>query len=271
MQLSSLATLLTVVSSIATYVDASPAISSPLGAQWKAGTTNIITWYDNQDGMPYPDKVDLALVQGKASSLQQMGNIATGVDTASGQFKWDIPVSQASGKDYAIQIGISPNITYSPYFEILSDNEESSESVPESTSTSTSISTSTSTSTSTTSSSSSTNSDNSTSEISSSTTAIDSSSISEATSAASTEATSAKSTSSVAESTFIASSTSESTPTPASTSEITSVAQTSSSSSITPDPLQPSHTPTDISGSPAIGISFISTLMVVGCVITQLI
>ncbi|KAK9768254.1 hypothetical protein K7432_001276 [Basidiobolus ranarum] len=139
MQLSGLATLLTALSSISIYVDASPAITSPLQVQWKAGTANVITWIDNQDGKSSPDKVNLSLMQGKPTSLQEVGNIATEVDTASGQFIWDIPAAQVPGSDYAIRIGVLPNIFYSPYFEIVVANGNSSKSVPESSSEATSV------------------------------------------------------------------------------------------------------------------------------------
>ncbi|ORY02805.1 hypothetical protein K493DRAFT_196122, partial [Basidiobolus meristosporus CBS 931.73] len=100
------------------YAEASPSITSPLGSNWQAGTTQTITWIDNGDKEGMPEYFDLYLMAGKMTALQQVGVIATNITTKPGQYKWDIPKETPSGKDYAIRIGAPPSVSYSPYFEI---------------------------------------------------------------------------------------------------------------------------------------------------------
>ncbi|KAK9765528.1 hypothetical protein K7432_006068 [Basidiobolus ranarum] len=107
-----------IFSAILYRVESSPSITSPLGSNWQAGTTQTITWIDNQDKKEMPEYADLYLMAGKITALQPVGNIATNITTKPGQYKWEIPKETPSGKDYAIRIGSPPDIYYSPYFEI---------------------------------------------------------------------------------------------------------------------------------------------------------
>ncbi|ORX96534.1 hypothetical protein K493DRAFT_314475 [Basidiobolus meristosporus CBS 931.73] len=120
MHFTSLTALIAVLSTAITYVSAGAAVTSPLGGSWKAGSSNIITWVENNEGEPMPAKLTIDLMQGKATTLQLVGTIATDVDSATGQYKWDIPAGQAPGKEYAIRLGTLPNVAYSPSFEIVS-------------------------------------------------------------------------------------------------------------------------------------------------------
>ncbi|KAK9767996.1 hypothetical protein K7432_001726 [Basidiobolus ranarum] len=119
MHFSHLTTLIAVLSSVVTYVNADAAITAPLGASWKAGSSNIITWTENNEGEPMPATFDISLMQGKPTSLQLVSTIASSVDSASGQYKWDIPAGQAPANDYSIRLGNPPVVFYSPAFEIV--------------------------------------------------------------------------------------------------------------------------------------------------------
>ncbi|ORX96533.1 hypothetical protein K493DRAFT_314474 [Basidiobolus meristosporus CBS 931.73] len=110
------------MASALTYVHSKAVITAPMQNSWKAGTKNIITWQDNSDGTPMPAKHDIALMQGKSTSLALVATISNNVDTSSGQYQWDIPATQAPAKDYAIRIGSAPNYSYSPSFEILASD-----------------------------------------------------------------------------------------------------------------------------------------------------
>ncbi|KAK9765068.1 hypothetical protein K7432_006911 [Basidiobolus ranarum] len=120
--------LYTILSAVLYRVEASPSITSPLGSNWQAGTTQTITWIDNGDKKEMPEYFDLYLMAGKMTALQQVDIIATNVTSKLGQYKWDIPKDTPSGKDYAIRIGAPPSISYSPYFEISGGNGTRSES-----------------------------------------------------------------------------------------------------------------------------------------------
>ncbi|ORX96535.1 hypothetical protein K493DRAFT_370912 [Basidiobolus meristosporus CBS 931.73] len=122
MYLSNICSFLAVLGATVPYVFASVAITAPLMSSWKAGTTNIITWTDNGDGKPMPAKFDIALMEGKMTSLQLVASVVSQVDSSAGQYSWNIPANQAPAKDYSIRIGTPPDVAYSPYFEIVGAN-----------------------------------------------------------------------------------------------------------------------------------------------------
>ncbi|ORX91014.1 hypothetical protein K493DRAFT_304407 [Basidiobolus meristosporus CBS 931.73] len=92
-------------------------ITSPIGASWEIGTPNIISWQEI-DGPLSPPAIDLHLMQGSPSSLQLIANIATAVDTKSGQYVWVIPETIKPEANYAIQASEGKLVKYSPFFEI---------------------------------------------------------------------------------------------------------------------------------------------------------
>ncbi|KAK9710285.1 hypothetical protein K7432_008516 [Basidiobolus ranarum] len=97
-------------------VDATLAFTAPLGVDWKAGTKNIITWVDNGDGKGMPATVDLSLLNGPASALQLIANVASNVSTAPGSYEWTIPTDIQPGQ-YVLRAGGGDG-SYSPFFTI---------------------------------------------------------------------------------------------------------------------------------------------------------
>ncbi|KAJ2960238.1 hypothetical protein NQZ79_g4354 [Umbelopsis isabellina] len=90
-------------------------ITSPLqGSSYKAGGQATITWIN-------PTTATLAqvqLVQGPATALQPVAQVATNVNTADGKLTWTVPANTPAGSDYAFELGSSPNIAYSGFFSI---------------------------------------------------------------------------------------------------------------------------------------------------------
>ncbi|ORY04435.1 hypothetical protein K493DRAFT_297005 [Basidiobolus meristosporus CBS 931.73] len=99
-------------------VHAEFSITSPIGASWEIGASNIISWQEI-DGQPSPSMIDLHLMQGSPASLQLIANIATAVDTKSGQYAWTIPKNIKPEANYAIQASEGKFVRYSPFFEII--------------------------------------------------------------------------------------------------------------------------------------------------------
>ncbi|KAK9768251.1 hypothetical protein K7432_001273 [Basidiobolus ranarum] len=122
MYLPSLTTVSILLASTLSYVSAKPAITAPVQSVWKAGTKNIITWIDNGETPAMSGKFDIALMQGKQTSLALVSVIQKDVDSASGQYQWEIPATQAPAKDYAIRVGVAGDVYYSAFFEIASSD-----------------------------------------------------------------------------------------------------------------------------------------------------
>ncbi|KAK9768252.1 hypothetical protein K7432_001274 [Basidiobolus ranarum] len=125
MYLPNIATVSIVIASFLSYASAKPAITAPVQSVWKAGTKNIITWIDNGETPAMSGKFDIALMQGKQTSLALVSVIQKDVDTASGQYQWEIPATQAPAKDYAIRVGVAADVYYSDFFEIVSSDGKS--------------------------------------------------------------------------------------------------------------------------------------------------
>ncbi|KAG1606677.1 hypothetical protein G6F46_012842 [Rhizopus delemar] len=90
-------------------------ITSPLtGTVYTAGQDAIISWIDPQ--VTTISKIVLA--QGAATSLQPVSTIATNVDASSLSYTWSIPSDTAAGTDYALELGTSPNVSYTALFTI---------------------------------------------------------------------------------------------------------------------------------------------------------
>ncbi|KAK9687998.1 hypothetical protein K7432_014559 [Basidiobolus ranarum] len=115
---------LLVLAMVARYVDAGVAITGPLGNTWAAGSSHIITWTDNGDGTPMPATINIDLMTGPMTALQLVGNVATNVDSVTGQYTWSVPATITPGKEYALRFGTPPNVAYSPYFEISAAGSE---------------------------------------------------------------------------------------------------------------------------------------------------
>ncbi|KAJ8659763.1 hypothetical protein O0I10_004356 [Lichtheimia ornata] len=90
-------------------------ITSPLtGTVYKAGTKARITWIN-----PKVDTIPkIALARGPSTALQPVAQIAQNVNAATGSYEWDIPQDCENGKDYAFEIGESPNLAFAGPFTL---------------------------------------------------------------------------------------------------------------------------------------------------------
>ncbi|KAK9767074.1 hypothetical protein K7432_003384 [Basidiobolus ranarum] len=111
---------------LVTMVNGDVAITSPLMATWKEGSTQFITWTDNGVEPKMAATFDLYLMSGPPTALQPVAEIAKGVDSSKGQYEWAIPTTLKPGKDYAIRAGVGSSISYSPYFELSAGSGDSS-------------------------------------------------------------------------------------------------------------------------------------------------
>ncbi|KAH8548493.1 hypothetical protein BGW37DRAFT_523265 [Umbelopsis sp. PMI_123] len=118
--------LLAFAASVASAADAGVLFNSPLdGTVWTAGSVGTITCLSSRTpsnqfiqfrtsentGVTTLPSIDLK--QGPATALQLVMNIATNVAVTASPFSWNIPATVPAGSNYAITIGISPNISYS--------------------------------------------------------------------------------------------------------------------------------------------------------------
>ncbi|KAI8365108.1 hypothetical protein BD560DRAFT_332845 [Blakeslea trispora] len=90
-------------------------ITSPLtNTEYTAGQNASITWIN-----PTVDVIPkIVLSKGNPSALLYVSTIAENVTTESGRYIWSVPADTPAGTDYALQLGISPNISYSGLFTI---------------------------------------------------------------------------------------------------------------------------------------------------------
>ena len=63
----------------------------------------------------------IVLAKGLPTALQPVSIIAQDVDPNAGSYTWNVPVDIASGEDYALTLGNSPNVSYSGHFTIKND------------------------------------------------------------------------------------------------------------------------------------------------------
>lgn len=61
------------------------------------------------------------MAKGIPTALQPVSIIAQDVDANTGSYTWNVPVDIASGEDYALTLGNSPNVSYSGHFTIKND------------------------------------------------------------------------------------------------------------------------------------------------------
>ncbi|KAI8987575.1 hypothetical protein BDF20DRAFT_850985 [Mycotypha africana] len=112
-----IATLATAVSAQTSIVS----ITSPLtGTVYTAGQPATITWIDQQ--VPMIPKIVLA--KGIPTALQPVTVIAQNVDANAGSYTWNVPADIAPGDNYALELGESPNISYTGLFIIKNPNAQ---------------------------------------------------------------------------------------------------------------------------------------------------
>lgn len=105
--------------SIAAQTTPPVSITSPLtGSVFTSGISTSITWIN-----PTVSTLsEIQLVQGPANALQEVMLVASNISTSSGSYIWIIPKNIASGTNYALSLGSSPNIAYSGFFTIKGDS-----------------------------------------------------------------------------------------------------------------------------------------------------
>ncbi|CAO3640775.1 unnamed protein product [Mucor hiemalis] len=93
-------------------------ITSPLtGTIYTAGQTATISWVQPQvDVIP-----KIVLAKGSPNALQPVATIAENVDATKGSYEWNIPANITAGEDYALELGVSPDISFTGLFTIKND------------------------------------------------------------------------------------------------------------------------------------------------------
>lgn len=90
-------------------------ITSPLtGTVYTAGQIAVISWVQPQvDVIP-----KIVLAKGSPNALQPVATVAENVDATKGSYEWSIPANTTAGTDYALELGVSPNISFTGLFTI---------------------------------------------------------------------------------------------------------------------------------------------------------
>ncbi|CAO3702926.1 unnamed protein product [Rhizopus stolonifer] len=109
------ATLLAVAATAVSAQTNIVSITSPLtGTVYTAGQSAIISWINAE--VTTISKIVLA--QGQPTSLQPVSTIAENVDASTGSYTWNIPSDITPSNDYALELGTSPNVSYTALFTI---------------------------------------------------------------------------------------------------------------------------------------------------------
>ncbi|KAJ8657875.1 hypothetical protein O0I10_006403 [Lichtheimia ornata] len=88
-------------------------VTNPVqNTEFTAGRVANITWQKAT-----VDKVQIELANGDSNNLNHLYVIANDVDAKSGTYAWHIPDNTTAGT-YALIFGTSPNVAYSPQFQI---------------------------------------------------------------------------------------------------------------------------------------------------------
>ncbi|GAA5801943.1 hypothetical protein HPULCUR_011579 [Helicostylum pulchrum] len=119
-------------------------ITSPLmNTVYTAGQDAVISWIK-----PTVDTIPkIMLAKGDPLALEVVATIAENVDAKKGSYTWKIPADTAPGNDYAFELGVSPDMSFSGMFSIkAAAAAESSSSSSEAASTTTTTTTRTTTS-----------------------------------------------------------------------------------------------------------------------------
>ncbi|CEG68580.1 hypothetical protein RMATCC62417_04814 [Rhizopus microsporus] len=100
-------------------------ITSPLtGTVYTAGKPAIISWIN-----PQVSSISrIVLAQGESTNLQPVSTIAENVDASSGSYTWNVPSDITPGSNYALELGTSPNISYTGMFTIQAGDGSSASS-----------------------------------------------------------------------------------------------------------------------------------------------
>ncbi|ORZ11999.1 hypothetical protein BCR42DRAFT_99243 [Absidia repens] len=100
-------------------------ITSPLtGTVYTAGQPALISWIDaTVSTIPA-----IVIAQGDPNALQPVSTIASNVDASAGSYTWNIPADFAPGTDYALELGTSPNISFTGLFTIQAGDGSSASS-----------------------------------------------------------------------------------------------------------------------------------------------
>ncbi|KAG2235297.1 hypothetical protein BDF21DRAFT_497253 [Thamnidium elegans] len=109
-------------------------ITSPLmNAVYTAGQDAVISWIN-----PTVDTIPkIMLAKGDPLALEVVATIAENVDAKKGSYTWKIPADTAPGNDYAFELGVSPDMSFSGMFAIKAAAAESSPAAASTTTTTT--------------------------------------------------------------------------------------------------------------------------------------
>ncbi|ORE07749.1 hypothetical protein BCV72DRAFT_226149 [Rhizopus microsporus var. microsporus] len=111
-------------------------VTSPLtGTVYTAGKPAIISWINPQ----VSSISKIVLAQGESTNLQPVSTIAENVDASSGSYTWNVPSDITPGNNYALELGTSPNISYTGMFTIQAGDGSSASSASASSSASNTI------------------------------------------------------------------------------------------------------------------------------------
>ncbi len=68
----------------------------------------------------------IVLAQGDPTALQPVSTIAENVDASAGSYTWNIPADITPANNYALELGTSPNVSYTALFTIQAGSGSSS-------------------------------------------------------------------------------------------------------------------------------------------------
>ncbi|EIE89616.1 hypothetical protein G6F46_000748 [Rhizopus delemar] len=117
------ATLLAVAATVVSAQTNIVSITSPLtGTVYTAGQSAIISWINPQ----VSSISKIVLAQGDPTALQPVSTIAENVDASAGSYTWNIPADITPANNYALELGTSPNVSYTALFTIQAGSGSSS-------------------------------------------------------------------------------------------------------------------------------------------------
>ncbi|KAG0743274.1 hypothetical protein G6F57_007677 [Rhizopus arrhizus] len=117
------ATILAVAATVVSAQTNIVSITSPLtGTVYTAGQSAIISWINPQ----VSSISKIVLAQGDPTALQPVSTIAENVDASAGSYTWNIPADITPANNYALELGTSPNVSYTALFTIQAGSGSSS-------------------------------------------------------------------------------------------------------------------------------------------------
>ncbi|KAI9494316.1 hypothetical protein BDB00DRAFT_818696 [Zychaea mexicana] len=94
-------------------------ISPGLGVEWKAGTTQMVTWSINSTA-PAKTIQKLTLRGGASNNLDVAYIISnTAFDASTGKYEWAIDSKTETAVSYSVEVTTDTGSSYSPYFSII--------------------------------------------------------------------------------------------------------------------------------------------------------